>query len=138
MQGSTALVPLELLPELRTVAAWPPPQRGSALEWDSLERSRHHRTLKQNAWEPYPGRGKVLFAKPPAGLPRCSDRTQETFGSYPGKNACVSANKSCECRKTGFAWCLWKHHQVLYWCWKHLMRGARGPSIDRTDVLSLL
>jgi hypothetical protein len=43
-----------------------------------------------------------VFAKPPAGLPRCTERAQETFGSYPGKNACVSANKCCGCKKTGF------------------------------------
>lgn len=126
-QWPTAFVSLQLFPELRTVAAWLPPQQGSALEWGSLEspgtiahwnRMHRHPTLAEE---------RVLFAKPPVGWPRWNGRAPETFGSYPGKNACVSANKSCGCRKTGFAWCLCKQHPVFTGVGNSLVRGARGP-----------
>lgn len=49
-------------------------------------------------------KGRVLFAKPPDGWPRCQlDRLRRQFGSHPGKNACVSANKSAGGESTGFS-----------------------------------
>lgn len=132
-QRPTAFVSLQLFSEFRTVAApaaWVSPGVGQLREikahWNRMHR---HCTLAEE---------KALFAKPPVGWPRWNGRAQETFGSYPEKNACVSANKSCGCRKTGFAWCLCKQHPVLTGVGNSLVRGVRGPGSYSNRCLVLV